>query len=167
MTDLLPAWAQKLPRHFTASAFVVSGDRALLVNSRKLGVWIYPGGHVEPNETPDEACLREVYEETGVRCRIVSPADESLGEPGVVAVLHQPWMILCERIPAGSDPEHCHIDLAYVCEPLPGEGDCLHEDARETQGIGWFTLDEMSNLKLFPDFRRQVTKLLTERKHRS
>lgn len=160
MMELLPPWAQLLPKHFTASGFVLRGDRILLVNHRKHHVWIYPGGHVEPNETTDEACLREILEETGVHCRIVSPRDETLGEPGVVEVLHVPWMVLCERIPIGTEPEHCHIDFAYVCEPLPGEGENLTEDARETEGIGWFTLEETASLALFPDFRRQVAKLL-------
>ena len=161
MTELLPSWAKLLPKHFTASGFVLRDGRILLINHRKHHVWIYPGGHVEPNETPDEACLREIFEETGVRCRIVSPRDETLGEPGVVEVLRVPWMVLCERIPTGTEPEHCHIDFAYVCEPLPGEGTHLAEDTRETEGIGWFTLEEMGPLNLFPDFRRQVTKLLS------
>jgi ADP-ribose pyrophosphatase YjhB (NUDIX family) len=160
MNESLPAWAQKLPKHFTASGFVLQDNRILLVNHRKHRVWIYPGGHVNPNETPDEACLREIFEETGVRCRIVSPSDETLGEPDVVEVLHVPWMVLCERIPAGAEPEHCHIDFAYVCEPLSGEGAYLTEDTRETEGIGWFTLEETATLSLFPDFRRQITKLL-------
>ncbi len=160
MIESLPAWARKLPKHFTSSGFVLQDNRILLVNHRKHRVWIYPGGHVEPNETPDEACLREIVEETGVACRIVSLRDETLGEPDVVEVLHIPWMVLCERIPAGTEPEHCHIDFAYVCEPLPGEGAYLTEDARETEGVGWFTLEETSSLSLFPDFRRQITKLL-------
>ena len=111
--------------------------------------------------TPDEACVREVYEETGIRCRIVSPRDESLGELGIVEVLHIPWMVLCERIPAGAEPEHCHIDFAYVCEPMPHEGTILAEDVQETDGIGWFTLAEAQQLPLFPDFRRQITRLLS------
>jgi 8-oxo-dGTP pyrophosphatase MutT (NUDIX family) len=161
--ELLPPWARSLPKHFTASGFVIQDGRILLVNHRKHGVWIYPGGHVEPDETTDEACLREVLEETGIHCRIVSPRDESLGEPEVVEVLHIPWMVLCERIPAGNDqPEHCHIDYAYVCEPLPGESGLLAQDARETNGIGWFSLAELTSLELFPDFRRQTAKLLTD-----
>ncbi|MGB9666534.1 MAG: NUDIX hydrolase [Candidatus Cryosericum sp.] len=163
MMESLPAWARLLPKHFTASGFVLRDDRILLVNHRKHRVWIYPGGHVEPNETPDEACLREIFEETGVHCRIVSPRDDTLGEPDVVEVLHVPWMVLCERIPPGAEPEHCHIDFAYVCEPLPGEGAYLTEDTRETEGIGWFTLEETASLSLFPDFRRQIAKLLGPR----
>lgn len=158
----LPAWARPLPKHATASGFVVRDDRLLLVFHRKHNVWIYPGGHVESNETPDEACLREIFEETGLHCRITSPRDTTLGLPGVVEVLHIPWMVLCERIPPyGTQPEHCHIDFAYICEPLAGEGDHIIEDKRETDGIGWFTLEELGSLKLFPDFRRQATVLLT------
>jgi len=161
MIESLPPWARLLPKHFTASAFVLQDNRILLVNHRKHRVWIYPGGHVEPDETPDEACLREVFEETGVACHIVSPRDDTLGEPDVVEVLHVPWMVLCERIAPGTEPEHCHIDFAYVCEPLPGEGSYLTEDTRETNGVGWFTLEETRSLSLFPDFRRQITKLLS------
>lgn len=32
--------------------------------------WDIPGGHVEPGESPAEACAREVFEELGIRPRI-------------------------------------------------------------------------------------------------
>lgn len=45
----------------------------LLVGRRELpDTWGLPGGKLEPGETPEEACAREVYEETGLR---VSTAD--------------------------------------------------------------------------------------------
>jgi 8-oxo-dGTP pyrophosphatase MutT (NUDIX family) len=35
-------------RHFTASGVVLSGDdHVLLVEHRKLGWWLYPGGHID------------------------------------------------------------------------------------------------------------------------
>jgi ADP-ribose pyrophosphatase YjhB (NUDIX family) len=33
----------------------------LLVYHRKLAMWLPPGGHVEPNELPDDAAVREVH----------------------------------------------------------------------------------------------------------
>jgi 8-oxo-dGTP diphosphatase len=34
------------------------------------GKWSFPAGFVEPNETLDEAIIREVQEETGIRCQV-------------------------------------------------------------------------------------------------
>ena len=52
--------------HVTASAFVVSALGVVLVRHRLLGLWVQPGGHVEPDESPHAAACREVAEETGL-----------------------------------------------------------------------------------------------------
>jgi 8-oxo-dGTP pyrophosphatase MutT (NUDIX family) len=57
------------PAHVTASAVVLSADghEALLVRHRKLGLWLHPGGHVEPGDgSLADAARREAVEETGV-----------------------------------------------------------------------------------------------------
>jgi 8-oxo-dGTP diphosphatase len=46
-------------RHFTASGIVLADEQVLLVEHRKLGMWLYPGGHIEPDEDPVQAVLRE------------------------------------------------------------------------------------------------------------
>ena len=62
-------------RHFTVAVFVVHDGCVLLHFHRKLGKWLPPGGHVEDNELPDDAALREVLEETGLEAQIVKPLD--------------------------------------------------------------------------------------------
>ncbi len=57
-------------RELAVAVFVVHEDRVLLLLHPKLGRWLPPGGHVEPNELPDDAAVREVEEETGLRCRL-------------------------------------------------------------------------------------------------
>ncbi|MGH3820933.1 MAG: NUDIX domain-containing protein, partial [Pseudonocardiaceae bacterium] len=41
--------------------------------------WMLPGGHVEPDENPAEAALREVTEETGLTARLLP--GPGLGQP--------------------------------------------------------------------------------------
>ena len=48
----------------TALVLAFAGDHLLMTNLVRRG-WDIPGGHIEYGERPDEAVLREVYEETG------------------------------------------------------------------------------------------------------
>ncbi|OGS05195.1 MAG: hypothetical protein A3G41_02665 [Elusimicrobia bacterium RIFCSPLOWO2_12_FULL_59_9] len=64
---------------FSAGGVVLDERRVLLVLVRNLRgekVWTFPKGHVEPGETPRQAALREVEEETGYRCHILRPLSE-------------------------------------------------------------------------------------------
>lgn len=105
-----------MTRHFTATGYVVSAGATLLHWHPKVKAWLPPGGHVEPNEDPVQAVLREVFEETGVRAEAVAGAPElGLAYPEQVA---PPFTILVEDI---HDPEtglHQHIDLIYFCRPV-------------------------------------------------
>ena len=53
-------------RHFVATCYVVDDGATLLHEHEKLGMWLPPGGHVDRDELPHEAALRETYEETGL-----------------------------------------------------------------------------------------------------
>jgi 8-oxo-dGTP pyrophosphatase MutT (NUDIX family) len=49
----------------------------LLVTARRAPhIWVYPKGHIEPGESPEDAAVREVREEAGVTARIVGPIDD-------------------------------------------------------------------------------------------
>ena len=54
-----------------ARAIVVADGAGLLIERRRAGrhYWVFPGGKLEPGETPQEALVREVEEETGLRVR--------------------------------------------------------------------------------------------------
>ncbi len=102
-------------RHFTATGFLVRGDAALLHWHKRLQQWMPPGGHLEPNEDPVAAVLREIREETGLAAAVIplTPA-MPIDYPGQ---LPAPYAILLEDSPEPGEP-HQHIDLIYFCRPL-------------------------------------------------
>ncbi|NLP63258.1 NUDIX hydrolase [Paraburkholderia sacchari] len=148
-----------LEKHFTASAFVLNPRReVLLVHHRKLDVWLYPGGHIEHGETPDDAVRREVQEETGLPVDFIDGRDISLGDHAAdVQVLHRPYQVLCEFIESKQSP-HYHIDLIYLCSTaarvLPAQ--------REVRDAGFYTRSQAAELKMFPNFGRMLDRLFDD-----
>jgi ADP-ribose pyrophosphatase YjhB (NUDIX family) len=130
--------ADELTRDFTVAVFVVHADRVLLHYHRKLDMWLPPGGHIEPAELPDDAAVREVAEETGVRSVLIGERALSLAYPRQLA---RPAGIQLEDI----GPGHQHIDLVYFAVPVDDDATLGAEDAREP-GTGWYAFDELAAL---------------------
>jgi 8-oxo-dGTP pyrophosphatase MutT (NUDIX family) len=111
--------------HLTGSAIVVDGQgRVVLHRHKRLGIWLQPGGHVDPGETAAEGAARETLEETGLA------AFHPDGRPSLVHVDVHPG-------PRG----HLHLDLRYL---LLADGSApLHPDAGESPDVAWFTPAEV------------------------
>ena len=100
-----------IERHHTSTAYVVAGNRTLLMWHKKLRMWIPPGGHAEPNEDPLQAAIREALEESGLEVDVIPP-------PGLLVVDRPevkppPIVILIENIELPDQPFHQHIDHVY------------------------------------------------------
>lgn len=146
---------KSLKKHFTASAVIVHDQKVLLVHHKKLNVWLYPGGHIEENETPDETVVREVMEETGLTVEIIGEKDKSLADATAdVLVLHHPYALLCELV-----GDHYHNDMVYLCR-IKGDAQLKH-NAEESNAIGFFGLNELDDIRLFPNFRAFLKKVLS------
>lgn len=124
-----------ISRDFTVAAFVVHADRVLLLWHRKLQMWLPPGGHIEPDELPDEAAVREVAEEAGISVELVGERGVAVDDP---RQLIRPAGIQLERI----RPGHEHIDLIYFARPLDPDG-AQATNNHESEAIGWYTRSEM------------------------
>ena len=107
-------------RHFTATGFVVHEGATLLHWHPKVKMWLPPGGHIEPNEDPVQAVLREVEEETGVKAEVVPTGTPiKLEYPEQV---HAPFTIEIEDIDDPVQGWHQHIDMIYFCKPMSAPG---------------------------------------------
>jgi 8-oxo-dGTP pyrophosphatase MutT (NUDIX family) len=140
-----------LPAHFTAAGFVLSTTappRLLLILHRKLGLWLPPGGHLDPADGGDplRTALREVREETGVE-----------------AVVHRdapaPFDLDAHTIPARPEmPEHRHLDVRYL---LVADAEApLHAQAAETLGVRWAPISDALVAGLTPDLAEPLRRAL-------
>ena len=154
----VPTGTTAVERQFVATAFVVDGDSTLLLYHKKLQMWLPPGGHIDPGETPDEAVRREVREETGLEVEIV-PDDGPSGpsDPGV-ATLHRPRIVQLQDIP---DPKgfHQHIDLIYFCRPVGGR---LNPAEAELEALRWFTYEELADGAITHEVRDSARRAIEE-----
>lgn len=107
-------------RHFTATGFVVQTSRTLLHWHKRLQQWMPPGGHIEPDEDPVQAVLREIQEETGTTAEVI-PSVPVLPFP-YPGQLQPPYTILLEDSAEAGEP-HQHIDLIYFCRLADGAPD--------------------------------------------
>jgi 8-oxo-dGTP pyrophosphatase MutT (NUDIX family) len=124
-------------RDWAVAVFVVWDGRVMLHRHPKLGRWLPCGGHVEPHELPDDAAVREVEEESGVRVRLVgrSPIDA----PGPRQLV-PPRAVQLEAIAPG----HEHVDLVYLGVPEDGYDGRLEGDPT----LGWFDARALTGLPL-------------------
>ncbi len=66
------------------------------------GLWEFPGGRVEPGETPQQAARREVLEETGLLVEVCGELGEVAGEtPDGQLTLH---LVLCRPVAGRAEP---------------------------------------------------------------
>jgi 8-oxo-dGTP pyrophosphatase MutT (NUDIX family) len=134
-----------LPGHFTASAFVLSPERdaLLLILHKKLGLWLQPGGHVEPSDvTLAAAARREVAEEVGADL-----------EPALRDSLFD---IDIHTIPAFRDkPAHEHFDVRYCFQARSR----LFTASDEVVRAQWVSLAQLADVTSDPSVLRAALKL--------
>lgn len=143
-------------KHDTASVYVFRHDLETgwllgLIEHPLFGVWMQPGGHVETDETPYEAAVREAREETGLnglrlldlhRPPGVVPTDTSTPMPLPVWIVEHP-------VPKGDnhvrDP-HIHIDFKYLAL-----ADASVPVAAPDHPFEWFTREQVAELNTLAD----------------
>ena len=121
-----------------------SGTKGLLIgrldvkdaNREKL-LWSLPKGHIEPGETPEEAAIREVAEETGIQSEISR-------ELGVIDF----WFM------AGGKRIHKTVHH-YLFKEVGGS---LAPQVTEVDEVRWFPLEEIVDRLAYPDEKKLIAR---------
>ena len=123
----------------------------MLHRHAKLGLWLPCGGHVEPGELPDEAAVREVHEESGVRVRLVGAPPVASSDP---RALVPPRGVQLSRIAEG----HEHVDLIYLAVPEAPYDGALIDDPT----LAWYRPEALARLPLSEEIRAWTLVALAE-----
>ena len=142
-----------MDRHLTVAVFVVHQGKTLLHWHKKHSMWLPVGGHVDPNESPCEAAIREAKEESGLDVELYRHIPSVAPEHKQVRMLIAPSYIQNEVIA----PDHEHVDCIFYARASTFE---LNPLEGEVTNIGWYSLEETEAMDLEPDVREYVREVL-------
>lgn len=134
------------------AGFPVRDDETLLVFHRKLERWLPPGGHIETNETPDQAVKRELREELDIEVELF-PYNNLDVTDAVKRNLAQPFHVNVHSV-----GDHDHCTFFYLCRPTSSEFDPKRD---EVEQAGWFSAAELESDRV-PDDVEDLGKLAIE-----
>lgn len=135
-------------RHFVATVYPVCDGATLLHEHDRLEMWLPPGGHIDRDELPHEAALRECREETGLDVDLVAPHGGL--ESDTARSLPEPQQFLLEDINVHEDGSvgHQHIDFVFYGRADSRTVDPLGRDEAPPEAWEWFStadLDERAD----------------------
>ena len=131
------------------AGYVIDEDKVLLIHHKKLNLWLPVGGHIDENETPDQALLREIEEEVGINVEILNQSNIPL-EGNVKSNLATPFYVNVHSV---GDHEHCCF--YYVCRALNSEELRINS---ELKNFGWFKKDDLEYDYIPLDVKNQCLK---------
>jgi ADP-ribose pyrophosphatase YjhB (NUDIX family) len=125
--DLLVSDAGYATPKVDVRGVVFRDGKILLVQERSDGLWTLPGGNADVGDSPAEAVVREIREESGFETRATK------------------LLALLDRNRHGHPPHINHFYKVFVrCEIVGGSPATSHE----IQGVGFFAEEEIPELSL-------------------
>jgi 8-oxo-dGTP diphosphatase len=123
---------------FTADVFIVHKNRVLLRKHDKYKIWLGVGGHIELDEDPNLAVMREAKEEAGLDIILFDSRLHS-DFPDNSQELIPPLFINRHRI----NDTHEHISFIYVATTKSKK--ITNEGREKSDDMRWFTAEELKN----------------------
>ncbi len=129
------------------SAVIFDRDREKILLTRRTdnGMWCLPGGAMEPGESAAEACIREVWEETGLKVEVLR----------LIGVYSDP-----DQLVIYPDGHKSHVVALSFEAGVVGGALGL---SSETTDVGYFSLEESRRLELIGQHGQRIEDALAGR----
>ena len=136
---------------FAAEVFVVHGDKVLLRLHDKYKIWLSVGGHIELDEDPNQAAIREVKEEVGLDVELFDNREIHTSNKDFVELISP---ISMNRHPINET--HDHVSMIYFAKANSYEVVPEKEDDKWE----WCTKERLETLDLREDIKFYAIKAI-------
>lgn len=140
----------KPPKHLVAYFVLIDPDHnsILLGDHIKAQLWLPSGGHVEPNELPQQCIKRESLEELRQKAVLLHGYDKAL--------------FVTETVTVGLTPGHTDVSLWYLLRG--GVHDRIEFEREAYHDMAWFGFDEIlaSHPAIFDTHMQRFTRKLMQ-----
>jgi len=142
---------------FTAEVLIVFNNKVLLRMHDKYKIWLSVGGHIELDEDPVQAALREVKEEVGLDVEIVGKLDHPELNTADSREILPPKFINRHRV----SPTHEHVVFTYFATSKTDKVQVGDTDDK-SHNWKWVSLEELKTMDLMPRIRYYAEEALKE-----
>lgn len=140
---------------FTVGVVIVNKQKVLLIFHKKLQLWLFPGGHIELDEDPNQAAIREVKEETGLDVILIGGEVHREINTKTATSLVPPLSMEIHNF----NETHRHVNMVYAARV---ETDQVALQTEEAEDIRWFSKEELDDEKyqLIPGVKFHAKEML-------
>jgi ADP-ribose pyrophosphatase YjhB (NUDIX family) len=140
---------------FTVEVFIVYKNKVLLRKHDKYKIWLAVGGHIELDEDPNQAAVREVKEEVGLDVELYDGRSHVSGQSGTYIELIPPMFMNRHRI----NPTHEHVSLVYFATSNTDK--LVLSETEKSEECKWLTANEVESSKeIKPEIKHYALKAL-------
>lgn len=141
-------------QHFCATACIIDKEnkKILFIHHKKLNKWLFVGGHIEENEDPETAVIREVKEETNLDITLLGkryPREDDF----IIPFAMQRNVV---------KENHIHIDIFYIA--IANDISKIKAKEDEVLNYRWFSIEEIANADFdtFPEKKQMAIDILKQ-----
>ncbi len=142
---------------FTVETFIVHKNKVLLRMHDKYYIWLSIGGHIELDEDPVQAVVREAREEVGLNIKIAGSSPTLPDDKSGYQCLIAPRYLGSHNV----NETHKHIVFVYFAV---SDSDAISQSSMEHERMEtrWVTREELEDMNLRPNVLFYATEALKE-----